>query len=1444
MCQPRLIKASRANYLNGMGVYKNAFNANDGTLKKNLVVKDINAQVVSNNVRAISGALSHKPITSQETVSDGAKEAKSVIEKVVGERASVVITNDSTQNRAFYNPSEGVIYINNKANLSGEDVAKFVAMHEITHTTEGTEYYDELEEVLVDISKDASAPQALKDKIGDLKERQAEIGRKYEDQLKNQNALQQIYTVETERNADLIGELLGNDYYINKLANRNLPLLKKIYLKIKGLIQKSADTDSASAKYLNKLASKFAKAIDHSQGGVKISQLGPNEDEENRLEIEPVRFSKEIVPGSDEMFVLVEKASIQKLMSYPGETMQAKVRNYLKQFRGTVLPLGSTNKVYIRREAEGEYTNPAKSVSEIDYEGKLNAASEFENLLQSAKYLEHKEDNGRHPDATRGWNYYELKYVVPTSNGIRAYKGQIQIKLIDRGDCFYDITKIEDITSGSAGQALIKAAGSAYVSSNNSISEKTENVNDFEENNDVRYSKASSEPEFVEAEDLENKKISLGMRDAERAVVLKNTTIKVQKIEMYKDLGVDIEALQQNQKSKIEKDLKNKLQELGCLRKYRTSNVDIEFDFTANSLYKSMNSQVTDYGGNLEDLSKVVINMQKLLDNSVLLEIHKDKAKRENSRLLKIFVLLSAFQEENNITPVQFEIKQYIDNENRLYLAVALTKIETGVMGDTALLKEGRTRLLPVSTISISQLIKKINPVDKNFFKYIPDEMLSKEQLDSKRLALEKENIKYGRVTDNIRYSKASSEPEFVKAEDGVRIDFGNPLEEIGEERRKKVKAEDQKRYEYSEQARRESEESLLLNDGAEHILEDVFYEKEKTLRNGDRIRKRSPYAENSRLKKYIADNILSKVYALGDSKELLKNILGDLSYYDEYDSYKVSLKGASRKSIEKALWDALNTSVPGERTKAALEIADYILSTATANRVVEYTEEVEVALRTVEFLRQYLHQINLDYIKEDIKVKYDKDKSVFARWQKAKDKRGVTADSIKAEFEEVTGLRIDAINEADIFLALDEIYMSSLEVLKDNVPKKSTLMGLLDEKAYHTLQQKIAREVLQGFDKYGKESRFSVLEKKYVKEINKLSERAKNAYEYNSLVNNVLREVWKIVDSVNRKYKNATQSQTDVLKNVKKMLTKIKHRANLNRSSVRVIMAELSKWYTKDNPVLQNFSAISEDESKNIGFFSKDIRGLLDYFSEENNVQEQQDGSSPVIEISMNSELATRIKNSNKSKYTVIKEYLIEKFYGEEFTLSDGRKAIMDKRDAQELAHKADDVKTAELVNLKEIVEKADFSHIAENVNHNKFDRFYYYSLTVKMGSDSCDILINIGRTKNDGIHHIYDITKDNKKRRSANQSPTGLSRPVGNAMKNASSIDSITENSQNVNNKKTKSGPLSYSELQLVNIILAHMNHIFDNYGKIYKNGRRVEADSVAREMYDVMVDAEKNI
>ena len=95
-----------------------------------------------------------------------------------------------------------------------------------------------------------------------------------------------------------------------------------------------------------------------------------------------------------------------------------------------------------------------------------------------------------------------------------------------------------------------------------------------------------------------------------------------------------------------------------------------------------------------------------------------------------------------------YDPEKYIDNENRLYLAVALSKIEkTSVMDDTVLTKGERTRLLPAFDYSISDFIKKINPSDGNFFKYIPDELLTDEQIDAKASAIEKENAKYRRYS-------------------------------------------------------------------------------------------------------------------------------------------------------------------------------------------------------------------------------------------------------------------------------------------------------------------------------------------------------------------------------------------------------------------------------------------------------------------------------------------------------------------------------------------------------------------------------------------------------------------------------------------------------------------------------------------------------------------------
>lgn len=92
---------------------------------------------------------------------------------------------------------------------------------------------------------------------------------------------------------------------------------------------------------------------------------------------------------------------------------------------------------------------------------------------------------------------------------------------------------------------------------------------------------------------------------------------------------------------------------------------------------------------------------------------------------------------------MQFEVQQFVDNRNRLYLAVALTKIETGVVGNTAPLLKEATSLIPISNISLAEGFKNINTFDEKFLKYIPKQFLDNEQIKAKNKAIESDRIKY-----------------------------------------------------------------------------------------------------------------------------------------------------------------------------------------------------------------------------------------------------------------------------------------------------------------------------------------------------------------------------------------------------------------------------------------------------------------------------------------------------------------------------------------------------------------------------------------------------------------------------------------------------------------------------------------------------------------------------
>ena len=233
-----------------------------------------------------------------------------------------------------------------------------------------------------------------------------------------------------------------------------------------------------------------------------------------------------------------------------------------------------------------------------------------------------------------------------------------------------------------------------------------------------------------------------GMTDQERYEALKGKQITVitdgKSAEYASDIA-PLEALKTRAKSKAEKIIKPLATKLGILGKtLSAADVEIEFIFSANKgLPESMHKQLR-YGGSYVDFAKALINLDHVLETAVLVEVHGDKyagTVRADENLEAVYVLFGAFRDGKHIIPVQMEIKKSSDIGGRLYMTVAMTKIEADVVGSTP--GKNRTHsLVPASEYSLADIFREINTTDAHFLKYLPDGFLSEEQITAKEGAI------------------------------------------------------------------------------------------------------------------------------------------------------------------------------------------------------------------------------------------------------------------------------------------------------------------------------------------------------------------------------------------------------------------------------------------------------------------------------------------------------------------------------------------------------------------------------------------------------------------------------------------------------------------------------------------------------------------------------------
>ena len=495
--------------------------------------------------------------------------------------------------------------------------------------------------------------------------------------------------------------------------------------------------------------------------------------------------------------------------------------------------LVKVNAVTRNEYTNSKYTQKQRLRDQIIYQDKLKSANNLDEIiLASTNYinedLKHvRKDNfkefARGDILLRVGNHdYSAKVII----GITPKNNMVLYDIINFTQTSISLKNKRDSRKGYAesrkpkGYAESRKPMPDGVSFDSSISQNDSSVNNQYTQNRGKNSEQSVKYSIRE-----------GMTDDERYAELKNKTIQIPESVDTKPYRQNLQQIENRAKSKAEKIIYPLAEELGILnRKLSAPELEMEFTFTKNNGLKESLSKQNQYGGNYSDFAKALLNLDNILKNAVLIERHKDKYKgtrRENSNLENVSVLLGAFRDGDTFIPVQFEVKKNRDTDSKLYVTVAITKIEADVMGSTVVDNQPPRFLLPASEYSIAQILSKVNPQDRNFLKYVPDGFLNQAQKKAKDLAIADENEKI-----NALYSEREGNYDRKIIDQAIkdREDIAKALDEIAQT------AEEQKILtDYAEGLEQMKEEYINL-EKIKRSLNELYDEKKKLSENGEKM--------------------------------------------------------------------------------------------------------------------------------------------------------------------------------------------------------------------------------------------------------------------------------------------------------------------------------------------------------------------------------------------------------------------------------------------------------------------------------------------------------------------------------------------------------------------------------------------------------------------------------
>ena len=1239
-------------------------------------IGNLSGETYSSSLKGRESTLKYQPAASTQGT-ENARAALRNIELLSGGRVDVVLTSDAMLTadgqQANGEYADGVLYVN--ANADSYQRAMFIASHELTHTLEGTEAYGKLGAF---IRERVAADPALAEKYNLEKYRLA-----YENAQTGDFSAETLdYQAETEMYADFVArEILGNEDVVRRLVAKERNIAVRFLEWVRSALKRLGGSRETQSEYkaLKKAEKLLSAALENAKGGVTLEEVEEDVQRMKALrDMAKEEVKEEVKSVESETQEVKKETTEQNSVDVGAQSARYSLSENAKQEVEQAL----NNKYYGK---EVKLTDVSPSIL-LGQEGVRNLPMMMKASHIRENIFTEKEAKAKGLKVDKNINYHGLgktlflKVIEDLDNVTEAYRGTKNADNPERREKYFLL--ISKQTDGNGNIINVPV----YI------------------NEKGIYNRA-----FIDT----NKIATVFGKDAIysyiREQISKGNLVRIKKrnIQTSESTAPIAANYGKNVSTTIIRENTEKSTE-NAKKVEKSSRKSLDVDSEGRELTKEQaeyfkDSKVRDENGNLLVVYHGTGNEFTVFNN---------KQKRTRGRLN--FGVGFYFSSNRDLAKMYVEgdhervIEAYIDIKNPY-----VTVVNQFMMNDVEKIREQfpEEEREKIDLSTLSQFLKKLGY--DGIIQYNANALIRGDKKIEIVVSFDSAQIKN---TDNktptknpdIRYSIDVEQSEKEKRESGYVSSLRNYLhrlniseetkadviEKYGERTAKRLFAvwenttgrEDgvdivtahQTLWREGFRTYSTYEEDFLIDmDTTMRGRAPKMYEKAvkgKAIEAADENAVLSPKRKmqktvdaaqvelTDKQTEYLANYTKRKIYTKKEAEIIINELLEG---YMNYDNEVGSMKGKTREEVVKMMWRALNSADPGKRTGVARKIADYIIQHTVMENI--YSDAVvRMHTDTITALKPYLHNLNLDGIKNDIKYHYGNSNAPYALWGRKNGEKGVGVDVAAMELNE-NGFYIEEINPVDIFRRMDEAYRLAVDGLKKTTSKFAT--EIIGEKEQKELQGDMVKAILRAFDSHGTPSALSDMIQDYDKKVKGWKEKYYEERDKNNATARVLYKVQKLKDFERGTFANAAEFKQDIFKNTIGRLGRIKYRGNLNKSGTRKILAGLLEWYdNKNNPMLEG-EAYNED-------IAQMLMQLADNFKPLTTAQYEL--------------LAKLEEKSKKYDFKSLYEWYTRENVGKEYSAST-KEWLQDLADPKEFS-------SEELKNLEHVVDY--FTHFMENYN------------------------------------------------------------------------------------------------------------------------------------------------